>query len=104
MDINFYEEQQMLQQMARDFLTQKCTKSLVRAMEKDERGYPLELWEEIAGLGWTGLVIPEKYSGSGMGFLELAILLEEMGRVCFPGPFFSTVVLGAMTVLETGTC
>ncbi len=103
MDINFSEEQQMLRQAARDFLTQKYPKSLVRAMENDERGYSPELWDEIARLGWTGLLLPEKYGGSGMGFLELAILLEEMGRVCFSGPFFSTVVLGALPILEAAS-
>ncbi|MBI4267067.1 MAG: acyl-CoA/acyl-ACP dehydrogenase [Chloroflexi bacterium] len=102
MDMTFSEEQQMLRQMARDFLTQKCPRGLVRAMEKDERGYSPELWDEIAGLGWLGLVLPEKYGGSGMGFLELAILLEEMGRVCFSAPFLATSVLGGLTILESG--
>jgi alkylation response protein AidB-like acyl-CoA dehydrogenase len=103
LDINLSEEQQMLRQMARDFLTKNCPKTLVRAMEKDERGYSPELWSEIAGLGWTGLVMPEKYGGSGLGFLELAILLEEMGRVCFPVPFLASVVSGGLAILEAGS-
>jgi alkylation response protein AidB-like acyl-CoA dehydrogenase len=103
MDPRLSEEQEILQKAARDFLTEKCPKSLVRAMEKDEKGYSPELWQEIADLGWMGLVFPEKYGGSGMSFLDLAVLLEEMGRVLFPGPFFSTVVLGGLPILDIGT-
>ena len=51
MDLALSEEQEMLRKMARDFLTDKCPKTLVREMEKDEKGYPLELWREMAGLG-----------------------------------------------------
>lgn len=103
MNLKLTEEQEMLRASARDFLTTRCPKSLVRAMETDERGYPPDLWREIAGLGWTGLVFPEDYEGSGMGFLDLATLLEETGRACLPGPLFSTVVLGGLTLLDAGT-
>ena len=94
MDLRLSEEQEILRKSARDFLTEKCPKTLVRELEKDEKGYSPELWQEIADLGWLGLIFPEKYGGGGMSFLDLAILLEEMGRACFPGPFFSTVILG----------
>ena len=103
MDFNFSEEQEMLRKMARDFLTEKCPKTLVKEMEADEKGYPPELWQEMAGLGWMGLVFPEKYGGSGMSFLDLAVLLEEMGRACLPAPFFSTVVLGGLPILDAGS-
>ena len=102
MDFNFSEEQEMLRKMARDFLADKCPKTLVREMEADEKGYPPELWREMAGLGWMGLVFPEKFGGSGMSFLDLAVLLEEMGRACLPAPFFSTVVLGGLPLLDAG--
>lgn len=101
MDLSFSEEQEMLRKSARDFLDEKCKKSLVKAMEHDERGYPPELWAEMAGLGWQGLVLPEEYGGSGMSFLDLAVLLEEMGRACLPGPF-SPTVLAALTILNDG--
>jgi len=100
MDFSLTEEQQMLQKMARDFLTTECPKSLVRNMVKDEKGYTDELWKKMAVLGWLGLVIPEQYGGGGGSFGNLIILLEEMGRACLPGPFFSTVVLGGLTLLE----
>jgi len=88
--------------MARDFLTGKCPKTLVREMEEDEEGYSPELWREMAELGWMGMVFPEEYGGSGMSFLDLSVLLEEMGRACLPGPFFSTVVLGGLSILAAG--
>ncbi|MDP2730893.1 MAG: acyl-CoA dehydrogenase family protein [Dehalococcoidales bacterium] len=102
MDFTLSEEQEMLRTMARDFLTDKCPKTLVKEMEEDEKGYSPELWKEMVDLGWMGLVIPEEYGGSGMSFLDLSILLEEMGRACLPGPFFSTVVLGGLPILEAG--
>ena len=103
MDPRLSEEQEILQKSARDFLTDKCPRSLVREMEKDEKGYSPQLWQEMADLGWMGLVFPEKYGGGDMSFLDLAVLLEEMGRVLLPGPYFSTVVLGGLSILDLGT-
>lgn len=103
MDFKLTEEQEMLRKMARDFLTARCTKKYVRDMEENERGYSSDIWKEVAELGLTGLPFPEEYGGGGGSFLDLAILLEEMGRACFPGPYFSTVVLGGLTVLDAGS-
>ncbi len=103
MDFNLNEEQEMLKKMARDFLADKCPKALVRQMEKDERGYSPELWQEMAGLGWMGLTFPEKYGGSGMGFLDLAVLLEEIGRAALVSPFFATVILAGLPLLDAGS-
>lgn len=103
MDVRLSEEQEILKKAARDFLTEKCPKKMVRELEKDEKGYSPQMWQEVADLGWMGLAFPEKYGGSGMSFLDLAILLEELGRACFPGPFFSTVILGGMPILDAGS-
>jgi alkylation response protein AidB-like acyl-CoA dehydrogenase len=103
MDLSFSEEQEMLWKSARDFLASKCPKALVRQMEEDEKGYVPELWKEMADLGWMGLPFPEKYGGGGFTFLDLVILLEEMGRACLPGPFLSTVVLGGLPIAKWGT-
>lgn len=103
MDFDFDERQEMLKKMARDFLIAHCPKSLVREMETDEKGYSPELWRKIAGLGWLGIAIPKRYGGEEGSFLDLVVVLEEVGRACFPGPFFSTVVLGASAVLEAGS-
>jgi alkylation response protein AidB-like acyl-CoA dehydrogenase len=103
MDPRLSEEEEMVRRSALDFLTEKCPKTLVREMEKDEKGYSPELWKEIADLGWIGLVFPEEYGGGGMDFISLAVLLEEMGRACFPGPFLYTVVLGGLPILDLGS-
>jgi alkylation response protein AidB-like acyl-CoA dehydrogenase len=102
MDFNLSEEQEMLRKMARDFFVNELPKSLVREMATDAKGYTPELWRQMAELGWTGLIIPEDYDGLGMSFLDLVILLEEMGRACLSAPYFSTVVLGALTILKAG--
>jgi len=103
MDFAFTEDQEMLKKSAREFLAAKCPKSYVRQMETDAKGYSSELWQEMAGLGWQGLALPEAYGGSGMKFLDLMVLQEEMGRACLPGPFSATVILGAMTIADAGT-
>ena len=81
MDLGLSEIQQMLKSSAREFLSRECPLSLVRAMEEHPRGYTDELWQQVVSLGWTGLVFPEQYGGTGGTFLDLAVLLEEMGRV-----------------------
>jgi alkylation response protein AidB-like acyl-CoA dehydrogenase len=103
MDFSLTEEQEMLRKSARDFLTTECPKSLVREMAKDEKGYPSQLWQKIGEMGWIGLIIPEEYGGAGASLFDLVVLLEEMGRACLPGPFFSTVVLGELTILEAAS-
>jgi len=103
MKLTLTEEQEMLRKTARDFLADKCSKEFVKQMEESETGYPRELWQEMAELGWIGLAFPGKYGGGDMSFLNLAVLLEEMGRACLPSPFFSTVVLGALSILDIGS-
>ena len=103
MDLGLNETQQMLRTSAREFLETECPTSYVRDMERDERGYTPQIWDKLAGLGWLGLVVPEEYGGTGLGFVELAVVLEEMGRVLMPGPYFSTVVMAGMTVADAGS-
>ncbi|MDY7018967.1 MAG: acyl-CoA dehydrogenase family protein, partial [Chloroflexota bacterium] len=104
MEISFTEEQEMLRQTTRDFLTKECPKTEVRRLEEDEdKGYSTELWRGIAELGWMGLVIPEEYGGMGMTFQDLTIILEEVGRNILPGPFFCTVVEGIIPILDVGS-
>ena len=102
MDLGLSEEQEMLKKSARDFLQKECPKRLVRQLDESDEGYSTELWRRMAELGWMGLVFPEKYGGGGRSFLDLAILLEEIGYNIVPGPFFSTVVLGGLAILAAG--
>ncbi|RLC68892.1 MAG: acyl-CoA dehydrogenase [Chloroflexi bacterium] len=102
MDLGLSEEQEMLKTSARDFLQKECPKKLVKQLDESDEGYSPELWQRIAGLGWLGLMFPDEYGGSGGSFLDLVVLLEEMGYNILPGPFFSTVVLGGLTILAAG--
>ncbi len=103
MDFGLGEEQVMLKTSARDFLEKECPKQLVREMMEDERGYSPELWKKMAAQGWLGLAFPEEYGGAAMSFLDLAVLLEEMGRALVPGPFVPTVVLAGRPILAAGS-
>ena len=102
MNLALTEEQEMLRKTSRDFLSEKCSKKFLKQMEEGETGYSEDLWQEMAELGWMGLAFPGKYGGGDMSFLDLAVLLEEMGRACLPGPFFSSVVLGGLSILDIG--
>jgi alkylation response protein AidB-like acyl-CoA dehydrogenase len=102
MDFGLSEEQEMLRTSARDFLQKECPKKLVKQLDESDEGYSPELWRKMAELGWMGLPFPEKYGGGGGSFLDLVVLLEAMGYNIVPGPFFSTVVLGGMTILAAG--
>ena len=103
MDLSFTEEQEILKKSARDFLANECPKKLVRELDEGELGYSPELWRKMAELGWMGVVVPEEFGGIGGTFLDLAILLEEMGYNILPGPFFSTMILGALPIIGFGT-
>ena len=103
MDLGLTEIQQMLKNSAREFLSQECPLTLVRELEENNEGNSEALWKQVVSLGWTGLVFPEEFGGTGANFSDLAVLLEEMGRSLLPTPFFSTVVLGGLTVLDAGS-
>jgi len=103
MNLDLTEEQQLLQKSARDFFEKEFPKTLVRQTEEVASGYSPEVWKKMADLGWLGLIIPEEHGGAGLGFLDLIVLLEEMGRGCLTGPFFSTAILCALPILAAGS-
>jgi alkylation response protein AidB-like acyl-CoA dehydrogenase len=103
MDFGLSEDQQLLQRSAAEFLARECPPSFVREVTRDEEGFPRALYAQMAGLGWPGLIIPESYGGAGMTFLDLALLLEQLGRGVVPGPFFSSAVLATLAILHGGT-
>jgi alkylation response protein AidB-like acyl-CoA dehydrogenase len=102
-NFNYTEQQNMLRTMAREFLTGECPKSRTRELERDGKGYDPGTWKRMAELGWMGLVLPEEYEGSGADLMDLVVLVEEMGRNILPGPFFSTVALAALPIVEYGS-
>ena len=103
MNFSFSDDQVLLKNSVRAALEEHCKSAHVRAMAEDSKGYGDELWSEMGKLGWLGLPFPEEHGGAGLGLVELAIVLEEMGRAAYPGPFFSTVVLGGLGLMLGGS-
>jgi alkylation response protein AidB-like acyl-CoA dehydrogenase len=103
MDFGFNQEQELLRATARKFLENECTSEFVRTRMAEPAGVTDDFWGKLAEQGWLGLIYPEQYGGTGLGFVDLTVLMEEMGRAVMPGPFFSTVLLGGLTILEAGS-
>jgi alkylation response protein AidB-like acyl-CoA dehydrogenase len=103
MDFDFAPAQFELRDEARRFLEKECTSAQVRELIEDPGGWSKSLWKQIADLGWMGIAIPEEYGGLGQGFLDLVLLLEELGRVLAPVPYLSSVGLAASTILHHGS-
>lgn len=102
MNLAFSEEQEELRRSVRRFLADKSPEAEVRRLMATETGYDPAVWEQMASqLGLQGLAIPEEYGGSGFSFVEMVVVLEEMGRALLCAPFFSSVILGAGTVLAS---
>jgi alkylation response protein AidB-like acyl-CoA dehydrogenase len=99
MDFAFSEEQNMLREQARAFLNDKVNNDRVAEIAASDEGWDKQTFRQIAELGWTGLSVSEDAGGAGMGFIDEAVLFEELGRGLFPGPFFSTVAL-ALPLLD----
>jgi alkylation response protein AidB-like acyl-CoA dehydrogenase len=103
MDIGFSEEQELLRDTARKFLDGECTTKFVRQMMETEAAVTPEFWQQLAENGWLGISFPEAVGGSGLGLLDLVVLMEEMGRAVMPGPFPATVLLGGAAIAEAGS-
>jgi len=101
MDFDFNETQNILLNSAKSFLAKEA-KDLFREVEKTDEGYSADIWQKMAELGWLGVVFPEEYGGIEGNFLDLVLILEEMGKVLFPGPFIPTVISG-LAILDYGT-
>src|SRR4051794_6298007 len=87
MDFTFSPEQEALRDTVRSTLAGEGGRDHVRRMLEDDRGFTDELWSTLAGLGWTGLLIPEQDGGLGLNLVDLVVVQEELGRLCFPGPY-----------------
>ena len=103
MNFGFNEEQELLRSTARKFFDNECASETVRKLMDGPEGMTPELWKKIAEQGWTGLIFSDEHGGMGLGFVDLVVLMEEMGRSVVPGPFFSTVLLGGLAIREAGT-
>jgi alkylation response protein AidB-like acyl-CoA dehydrogenase len=103
MDIGFTEEQELLRTSARRFLENECPSAFVRRRMAESAAMTEEFWQKLAEQGWLGILYPEEAGGSGLGLVDMTVLMEEMGRAVMPGPFFSTVLLGGSAILEAGS-
>lgn len=103
MNFAFSEEQEELRNIVRSFLENKSPEAAVREQMETENGFDEAVWTQMAEqMGLQSLIIPEEYGGSGYSYVELTVVLEEMGRALLCAPYFSTVVLAANTILQAG--
>jgi alkylation response protein AidB-like acyl-CoA dehydrogenase len=102
MDLALSPAQQLLQRSARALLQQRCPLERVQALALDPRGFAVDLWKEIAGLGWPGLLISPELGGSGGSIGEALALVEELGRACFPSPFVASAVVATTALGPVG--
>ncbi len=103
MEFGLSQEQEMIRSQAAEFLKNECPMAFVRELMRSENRHSEELWRKMSAMGWMGLIVPEEYGGSGLTFVELVVVLEEMGRALLPGAYFSTVLLAGLALLEAGS-
>jgi alkylation response protein AidB-like acyl-CoA dehydrogenase len=99
LDFEFSEDQELLRASVRRFLAEQAPIAYVRALLDDERGATEDVWDGLAELGATGLLVPEAHGGAGGGMVDMAVVLEELGRAVHPGPFASSAV-GATSIVH----
>jgi alkylation response protein AidB-like acyl-CoA dehydrogenase len=99
----FSEEQEELRRITRQFLESKSSEAEVRRLMETEDGYDPKVWSQMANeLGLQSLIIPEEFGGQGFSYIELTVVLEEMGRALLAAPYFATVALATNTLLQSG--
>jgi alkylation response protein AidB-like acyl-CoA dehydrogenase len=103
MNFAFTEEQEELRKTVRAFLDAKSPETAVREQMETENGFDPAVWSQMGSqMGLMGIHIPEEFGGMGFSYIELGVVLEEMGRSLLCAPFFSTVVLAANTLMQSG--
>jgi len=105
MELVLTEDQQMIAETAADFAADRSPITRFRELREagDDVGFSRALWKEMAELGWLGIAFPESVGGAGMGFAELALVMEQAGRQLAPEPLLSCAVLGGRALLHAGT-
>jgi alkylation response protein AidB-like acyl-CoA dehydrogenase len=103
MNFAYSDDQKALAELARKILADVATHERIGEIEKSADGFDRVLWAELAKANLLGACLPEAHGGSGLGFVELCILMEELGRAVAPVPFFPTVVLAALPLAEFGS-
>jgi 3-oxocholest-4-en-26-oyl-CoA dehydrogenase beta subunit len=103
MDFSLTEEQEATRDLARQILSDRITHERLKELEAGGEGFDRDTWAELAKAGLVGIALPEDAGGSGLGFVALCQLLEEVGRTVAPVPVLPTVVLGALPIAQFGT-
>src|SRR5580658_7775317 len=102
MQFGLTETQQVLKNSAREFFSAECPNAEVRRLMDTDTAFDAGLWRKMAHQGWTGMLLSEEYGGLGLGLVEMAVALEEMGRARLPGPYLSTVMLAGAAIDAAG--
>ena len=97
------EEQEILARTAREFVNGRSPLKRVRELRDDALGFSRELWGAMAELGWLGIVVPEQYGGAGLGWSDLAVVMEEAGRGLLPEPLLGSVLLATTAIVLGGS-
>lgn len=103
MEFAITSDQRLIQESARTFLADAASLERLRASLDSDAGWDRDLWSGLGSLGFTGLMTPEAYGGSGLGAVEMALVLEETGRTLAAAPFFETAVLATQAIMTAGT-
>ena len=103
MDFSLTEEQEATRDLARQILSDRVTHERLKELEAGGEGFDRDTWSELAKAGLLGIALPEDAGGSGLGFVALCLLLEEIGRTVAAVPVLPTVVLGALPIAQFGT-
>lgn len=100
MDLDLNPEQDMLREASRDFFGRRCDLNAVSKWMATEAGYNVDMWHEMADLGWHGVLVSEEFGGIGLSMLEMAVLAMEIGAAALPGPFFTSSIFSTLLLAE----
>jgi alkylation response protein AidB-like acyl-CoA dehydrogenase len=103
LDLSLTESEEMLKKAALDFMRRDVTNEVIKALQDTDTGYNRELWRKVTEMGWLGVIVPEKYGGTGNALTSAGVLFEALGTGPLPGPYFSSAILGSLIVLEAGS-
>ena len=103
LDLSLTESEEMLRAAALDFMHRDAPKEAIQHLQDTDTGYTEEIWQKVVDMGWLGIIVPEKYGGTGNPLTSAGVLFEALGSGPLPGPYFSSGILGSLLVMEAGT-
>ncbi|HEY7268343.1 MAG TPA: acyl-CoA dehydrogenase family protein [Dehalococcoidia bacterium] len=102
-DLALSPEQDLLKTHVRSYLEDRCPKAFIRSIDESPESFDRAFWSETSELGWPATLIPEAYGGTGSSLMDAAVLFEELGWACIPSTVFSSAVLGALSIIASGS-